>query len=209
MSAEQPVYRSVLLLGPPGSGKGTQGKVLSQMPGFVHVSSGDMFRNLDHQSDLGRLFLEYSTRGELVPDDVTIRLWRHHMERMAKSGQFDIKRDVLLLDGIPRSAHQAEMLAENVDMLLLLHLQASQEAMVERIHKRALQENRLDDINPDVVRRRFQEYEAATAPVLEFYPTDKIRTVDAGAAPLEVLRQIIEVLQVMLFPETLQHSIAV
>jgi len=129
------------------------------------------------------------------------------MERMATSGQFDIKREVLLLDGIARSAQQAEVLADNVDMLLLLPLQAAQAAMVERIHKRALQENRRDDTNPEVVRRRFQEDEAATAPVIELYPTDKIRTVDAEAAPLDVLRQIIERLQVMLVPETRQHAI--
>ena len=123
------------------------------------------------------------------------------MDRLANSGQFSIKRDVLFIDGIPRSRAQAEVLADKVDMLLLLHLRADQEPMLERIHKRALQENRLDDANPDVVRRRFQEYEAETAPILDFYPAAKIRTVDAGAAPLEVLRQIIEVLQIMLFPE--------
>ena len=67
MSGDHPLCKSVLVLGPPGSGKGTQGKVLSQMPVFLHVSSGDMFRNLDPQSDLGRIFLEHSTRGELVP----------------------------------------------------------------------------------------------------------------------------------------------
>ena len=87
------------------------------------------------------------------------------------------------------------------------HLQAAQTAMVERIHKRALQENRRDDTSPEVVRRRFQEYEAATAPVVEFYPTDKIRTVNAKAAPLDVLRQIIERLQVMLVQETREHAI--
>lgn len=206
MADVQPVYKSVLVLGPPGSGKGTQGKVLTQMPGFVHLSSGDMFRNLDPQSELGSVFLEYSTKGELVPDDLTIRLWRHHMAQMANSGQFNIEKDVLFLDGIPRSREQAERLSDNIDVLLLLHLKADQEAMVERIHGRALQENRLDDANPDIVRRRFQEYTAETAPVLDYYPSSKIRTIDAGAAPLEVLRQIIEVLQVMLFPETLQHA---
>ena len=128
------------------------------------------------------------------------------MDRLANSGQFSIKRDVLFIDGIPRSRAQAEVLADKVDMLLLLYLRADQEPMLERIHKRALQENRLDDANPDVVRRRFQEYEAETAPILDFYPAAKIRTVDAGAAPLEVLRQTIEVLQIMLFPEALQHA---
>ncbi|MBI93103.1 MAG: hypothetical protein CME05_07805 [Gemmatimonadaceae bacterium] len=116
------------------------------------------------------------------------------------------RRDVLFLDGIPRSRAQAEVLADKVDMLLLLHLRADQEPILERIHKRALQENRLDDANPDVVRRRFQESEAETAPILDFCPAAKIRTVDASAAPLEVLRQIIEILQIMLFPEALQHA---
>lgn len=206
MTDVQPVYRSVLVFGPPGSGKGTQGKVLTQMPGFLHISSGDLFRNLDPQSDLGRIFLEYSTKGQLVPDDLTIRLWKQHMTQLVSSGQFNVDRDVLFLDGIPRSRHQAEMLEGLIDPLLLLHLHADQELMVERIHKRALQENRLDDANPDVVRRRFQEYEAETAPILGYYPQEKIRTIDAGAAPLEVLRQIIEVIQVMIFPDTLQHA---
>ena len=150
----------------------------------------------------------------IIADDCTFRdigcyggqAHTPHMDRLANSGQFSIKRDVLFIDGIPRSRAQAEVLADKVDMLLLLHLRADQEPMLERIHKRALQENRLDDANPDVVRRRFQEYEAETAPILDFYPAAKIRTVDAGAAPLEVLRQIIEVLQIMLFPEALQHA---
>ena len=207
MSGEHPLYKSVLVLGPPGSGKGTQGKVLSQMPGFLHVSSGDMFRDLDPQSELGRIFLEHSTRGELVPDDLTIQLWEHHMDVLVGSNRFLPDSDTLILDGIPRSRHQAEMLEGRVDVRLLLHLQAGDEdQMVQRIRKRALQENRLDDASEDVIRRRFREYEAETKPVLEFYSPSRIRTIDAGAAPLEVLRQVVEVLQVMLFPETLQHA---
>lgn len=200
-------YRAVLLFGAPGTGKGTQGKILAGLPGFVHVSSGDMFRELDPESDLGKVFLEHSTQGELVPDDLTIRLWRHHMEKLVRSHRFDPERDVLLLDGIPRSTAQAEMLEPHVDVQLLLHLKATnEEQMVRRIRERALREDRLDDANPEVVRNRFREYDAQTQPVLGCYPKERTRIVDAGAAPLEVLRQVIEVLQVMLFPETLQHA---
>jgi adenylate kinase len=142
-----------------------------------------------------------------VPDDLTIQLWEHHMDVLVGSNRFLPDSDTLILDGIPRSRHQAEMLEGRVDVRLLLHLQAGDEdQMVQRIRKRALQENRLDDASEDVIRRRFREYEAETKPVLEFYSPSRIRTIDAGAAPLEVLRQVVEVLQVMLFPETLQHA---
>ncbi len=207
MTPQENPFRAVLLFGAPGSGKGTQGHILSGVPGLLHLSSGEMFRELDPASDLGRIFLDYSTRGELVPDDVTIRLWQHHMNKLVSTNRFDPRKDTLILDGIPRSRHQAEMLQGSLDVRLLLHLQATdEEQMVQRIRQRALRENRLDDANPDVVRRRFREYEAETHPVLEFYPAELIRTIDAGAAPLEVLRAVIEVLQVLLFPETMQNA---
>lgn len=206
MTAPAP-YRAVLLFGAPGTGKGTQGKILAGLPGFVHVSSGDMFRELDPDSDLGKVFLDHSNRGELVPDDLTIRLWAHHMEKLVQSHRFDPERDTLLLDGIPRSQGQAQMIEPLLDVRLLLHLKANdEEHLVQRIRERALREDRFDDANPEVVRRRFREYDAETQPVLECYSVDRIRIIDAGAAPLEVLRQMVEVLQVMLFPETLQHA---
>jgi len=68
-------FKSILLLGPPGSGKGVQGDVLKSIPGFYRFSSGEVFRRLDVTSKLGRVFLEYSTRGELVPDELVIQLW--------------------------------------------------------------------------------------------------------------------------------------
>src|SRR5262245_55093023 len=68
-------YQTILLFGAPGSGKGTQGKILGQIPGFYHLSCGEVFRTLDTGSDLGKVFMEYSSRGELVPDDVTVKMW--------------------------------------------------------------------------------------------------------------------------------------
>ena len=166
-----------------------------------------MFRELEPDSELGKVFLDYSSRGDLVPDDVTIRLWEHHMDRLVQARQFNPSRDTLILDGIPRNLQQSEMLQGRIDVRLLLHLHAAdEEQMVQRIRGRALREGRLDDANPDVVRRRFREYDAETFPVLESYPREKVRSIDACAAPLEVLRQVIEVLQVMLYPETLQHA---
>ena len=69
-------YQSVLLLGAPSVGKGTQGAVLGRIPGFHHISSGDVFRTIDINSKTGKKFYEYSSKGELVPDDLTIEIWR-------------------------------------------------------------------------------------------------------------------------------------
>ena len=69
-------FKTLLLFGAPGSGKGTQGSILGSIPGYVHVACGDVFRNLRVGSPLGKVFLEYSSRGALVPDDFTVQLWR-------------------------------------------------------------------------------------------------------------------------------------
>ncbi|MHC4247004.1 MAG: adenylate kinase family protein, partial [Planctomycetota bacterium] len=72
-------FKTVLLFGAPGAGKGTQGKILGQIPGFFHLACGDVFRSLDTTSDLGRQFLQYSSKGELVPDELTVEMWRQNM----------------------------------------------------------------------------------------------------------------------------------
>ena len=69
-----PCYRAVMLVGPPGVGKGTQGKMLAQIPGIFHVSSGDMFRELDINSKCGQIFQEYASIGKLVPDHITVKI---------------------------------------------------------------------------------------------------------------------------------------
>jgi len=94
----------IVLLGPPGVGKGTQAKILSERTKLAHISSGDMFReNLKNQTELGKLAQTYMTRGELVPDDVTIRMIRDRLSRPdCKAGA--------ILDGFPRTPTQAEAL---------------------------------------------------------------------------------------------------
>ena len=73
-------YKTILLLGAPGAGKGTQGKVLGTIPGFYHCACGDVFRNIDITSQLGRVFYEYSSRGELVPDEITVKMWAENIK---------------------------------------------------------------------------------------------------------------------------------
>src|SRR6185295_11880057 len=101
-------YRTILLFGAPGAGKGTHGKILGTIPHFFHCACGDVFRNLTIESEIGRVFINYSSRGELVPDEPTIDLWRQSIQGSTSMGRFHPDSDTLVLDGIPRSVHQAE-----------------------------------------------------------------------------------------------------
>lgn len=188
-------YRTVLLFGAPGSGKGTQGRILGSIPGFYHCACGDVFRNLAIDSELGRVFVQYSSKGELVPDEFTVRLWRENIVAQMRLHRFDPERDVLVLDGIPRNRSQAEMLSDTLDMLGLIYLSCPDpEKLVHRLQRRALRENRLDDANLDVIRQRLVTYEQETRPVLDFYPQERVHHLDSTKEPLAVLRDLIEVI---------------
>src|SRR5690606_14020080 len=89
-------YQTILLFGAPGSGKGTQGKILGQVPGFYHLSCGDVFRPIDTSSDRGKTFIEYSSRGELVPDDVTIQMWQQNMRARTILSDYKPNDDLLV-----------------------------------------------------------------------------------------------------------------
>jgi adenylate kinase len=188
-------YRSILLFGAPGSGKGTQGKILGTIPGYHHCSCGEVFRRLRPDTELGRTFLQYSSQGQLVPDEFTVRLWRENIEAETQSGQFNPLKHLLVLDGIPRNRRQAEILQETLDVLILLNLTCRENRMlIERMQRRALKENRLDDANLEVIQRRFQVYEQETRDLLGCYPAHLIRQIDATQSPAQVLRAILDIL---------------
>src|SRR5882757_5389228 len=143
-------YKTILLFGAPGSGKGTQGKIIGQIPGFHHSSTGEVFRTLDLQSDVGRKFWEYAGRGELVPDDFTISLWKQYIKGLEFINQFHPETEILVLDGMPRNLKQAALLKDIVDVVAIIYLRAEKTKMIERLRRRALKENRFDDAS-DVV----------------------------------------------------------
>jgi len=185
-------YRTILLFGAPGSGKGTQGKILGTVPHFFHCACGDVFRNLKSDSELGRVFVRYSGKGQLVPDDVTVRLWRQTINGNTQIGSFHPKSDVLVLDGIPRNVHQAQMLKGTLDVRAMFWLQSKDfKSLVARMQRRALKENRLDDLNVDVIRERLDTYEKDTRPLVEFYGERLVRSINADLTPLEVCHSIL------------------
>lgn len=188
-------YRSVLLFGAPGVGKGTQGKILGTVPNFFHCACGDVFRNLTIDSELGRTFVEFSSRGQLVPDECTVRLWRQSIAAREQLGQFHPDRDTLVLDGIPRNLRQAEILSDALDVRAVFNLVClDQKKIIQRLQRRALRENRLDDVNLEVIRRRLDTYEHETKPVLEYYGAQSVYLIDSTQTPINVLRDILCVL---------------
>lgn len=190
---QQMKFRSLLLLGAPGSGKGTQGQILARIPGFVHLSSGDLFRSLDPASELGRLFREYADRGRLVPDDLTIRVWLDHVGTLIASGSFHPSSDFLVLDGIPRNASQLAQISASVDILHVFHLCCpNREVLIRRVAGRARQANRTDDLDPKVILQRITVYETETKPLLGEIPPDRIHDIDADRLPYQVLREILD-----------------
>lgn len=185
-------YRTILLFGAPGSGKGTQGKILGTIPNFFHCACGDVFRNLTIDSEIGKIFVEYSSRGKLVPDEQTIQLWRESIENNTRSGRFRPEESTLVLDGIPRNAHQAEMLQDTLNVVAVFFLRCTKpENLIKRLQRRALKENRLDDANLDVIRTRLKTYERETKPVLNFYGRKLVHRIDADQTPVEVLSDIL------------------
>jgi adenylate kinase len=194
MSVEHPSARikAFLILGAPGSGKGTQGKVLGSIPRFHHLACGDVFRSLDTRTLLGQKFVEYSSRGELVPDDVTVQLWHANLKQRIESHQFKPEIDFLVLDGIPRNVEQARFMEPHIEVLKVFHLSCPDRTeLARRLRKRALKDNRFDDANESVIQQRFATYEAETKPILDYYAGDRVFGIDASQAPAKVLYDII------------------
>lgn len=188
-------FKAILLFGAPGCGKGTQGKVLGAIPGYFHSSCGEVFRSLKADSELGRVFMHYSSRGLLVPDAPTVELWRQYIENQRRAGLFNPETDTLVLDGIPRNVAQAQLLDNALDVRAILHLNCAEpERLVQRLQRRALRENRLDDANLEVIRDRLRTYERETRPVLDWYGTSRLHEIDATQSPIEVLQDVLAVL---------------
>jgi adenylate kinase len=188
-------YRTVLLFGAPGSGKGTQGKALNALPQFRHVACGDVFRALDRASPIGLEFAKFASGGGLVPDELTVELWRSTMQTMVQDGRYYPEKQVLLLDGIPRTLEQAQLMTDMIDVAAIVHLYVNDATqIVQRLQARAAKENRKDDADIEVIRYRIDVYEEQTRPVLQFYPFNKIFRVNATQEPGKVTGDILQTL---------------
>jgi adenylate kinase len=184
--------KNILLLGPPGSGKGTQGARLAAHLGVEHLAVGDLLRaEIRSDSVLGRALRATVEAGELVPDDVVLELISSRAAALAGSGY--------VLDGFPRSVAQAER-GRDISATaaavpgVVLNLDVPEDVVVQRLLARSAIEGRADD-NEATIRNRLQVFTQTTAPLLDHYAKQgKLRTIDASGAPDEVFAEILKVL---------------
>jgi adenylate kinase len=159
--------RFIILVGPPGAGKGTQAKLLEEALGLPQVSTGELFRfNLKNETELGKLARTYMDRGELVPDEVTVAMVE---DRLSK----DDCVDGAILDGFPRTLAQAQALDDLLAKLggkinVVPSIVVDQDVLVERLLNRAILEGRADD-NEETIRTRMKVYDDQTKPLLDYY----------------------------------------
>jgi adenylate kinase len=202
-----PMY--IVMLGPPGAGKGTQAKRLAQELDLVHVSTGDLFReNLKNKTELGKLAQQYMDKGELVPDDVTIRMVEERLSRP------DCEKGAVL-DGFPRTTDQAEALDDLLEKFgggveLVPYIKVPDEVLVERLSGRWMSPSGrvyhekynpptvkwIDDIDgsqlyqreddkPATVKHRIEVYNEQTAPLIAYYREKDILVEIDGTQSIE------------------------
>jgi adenylate kinase len=187
----------VLLVAPPGAGKGTQGALIATHFGIPHIATGDLLRDhVARRTELGRAVQDRLSRGELVPDEVVLDMVRAaFIDAKARGGGY-------VLDGMPRNMAQARALYEiglGLEMTanVALHLQADDEELTRRLLARAALEGRSDDTE-EVIRRRLAVYHEVTYPIVEWYASRGILVSVDAVRPVErVARQILTALEAM------------
>jgi adenylate kinase len=168
---------NIVLFGPPGAGKGTQAEKLVKKFQLVHLSTGDIFRaNIKGGTELGKLAKSYMDKGELVPDEVTIKMLESEVGKYAYPKGF-------IFDGFPRTTAQAQALdkfltTKNLSITMTLALEVEEEELTKRILLRGKESGRADDQDADIVRNRVKEYNNKTAPLKDFYlKQGKLKTI--------------------------------
>jgi adenylate kinase len=188
-------YKGILIFGAPGAGKGTQAKLLGEEKYYLHFSTGEMFRNLKNNSEIDKILadniMNLISEGNLVPDDLTIKLFFQTLESYEKTGRYDPKTQVLILDGIPRNSNQVSLIKERIEVIGIIYLVIKDSnILVERLKKRAQIEGRADD-SEEVILKRLKTYEKETLEILNKYPKDIILEID-GLPPIEEIHRDIQ-----------------
>ncbi|MGL2964499.1 adenylate kinase [Flavobacterium sp. RSB2_4_14] len=161
---------NIVLFGKPGAGKGTQAEFLKEKYNLTHLSTGDIFRyNIKNDTELGKLAKTFMDKGDLVPDEVTIKMLESEVDKNPQSAGF-------LFDGFPRTLAQAAALdafleSKGQSITATVALEADDEILVQRLLERGKTSGRPDDQDEEKIRNRYQEYNEKTAPLMDYYNT--------------------------------------
>tara|TARA_Y100000746_G_scaffold221610_1_gene221281 strand:+ start:256 stop:831 length:576 start_codon:yes stop_codon:yes gene_type:complete len=159
---------NLILFGKPGSGKGTQAEIIKNKYDLIHISTGDVFRyNISMQTELGLLAKSYMDKGELVPDNVTIKMLEAEVSKSPNVNGF-------IFDGFPRTTIQAEMLDKflknkDLEISMTIALEVDEDILIERLINRGKESGRVDDQDKSKIQNRFEEYNKKTSKLIEYY----------------------------------------
>lgn len=178
---------AVLIFGPPGSGKGTVGVKLAATTQLKHLSTGDIFRGIAPSSENGKLIASYSSAGKLVPDEATTQIFERFVKGLIDTNKLNPEKDILLLDGIPRTPDQVDLIRTVVNVKHVFVLEIKDDAtIIRRLLNRAKIEGRKDDADESVIKNRLVEYREKTAAVLSKYDPKIITRITGDHSPDEV-----------------------
>ena len=188
------MMKNIILFGKPGAGKGTQAALLRDAFQLVHISTGDLFRyNIGNNTSLGALAKSYMDQGDLVPDEVTIKMLEAEVDANPDVGGF-------IFDGFPRTAKQAEALDEflhgkDMNVHATIGLEVDEEVLIKRLLNRGKDSGRADDQDEEKIRNRFEEYNNKTAPLINYYKAqNKFHNITGVGTVTEISEQLIALL---------------
>ena len=188
------MMKNIILFGKPGAGKGTQAALLRDAFQLVHISTGDLFRyNIGNNTSLGALAKSYMDQGDLVPDEVTIKMLEAEVDANQDAGGF-------IFDGFPRTAKQAETLDEflhgkDMSVHATIGLEVDEEVLIKRLLNRGKDSGRADDQDEEKIRNRFEEYNNKTAPLINYYKAqNKFHSITGVGTVTEISEQLIALL---------------
>jgi adenylate kinase len=182
--------KNIVLFGKPGAGKGTQAEFLKTRYNLTHISTGDVFRfNLQNDTPLGREARTFMDAGQLVPDALTIKMLQDEVEKHPGTAGF-------LFDGFPRTVAQAEaldafLITKAWEVNAVIGLEADDDILVARLLERGKTSGRADDQDETLIRKRYQEYNEKTAPLIDFYSKQgKYYAVDGIGSIAEITERL-------------------